>query len=80
MGFYSIPSLQYLVPGIEGIDIDQPWGAPENPLPTANRLILIFLPIREDQIALVQADYPGGRLSSMTAADGQILYWRYDYP
>jgi hypothetical protein len=80
MGFYSIPSLQYLVPGVEGIDINQPWGAPENPQPTGSRLLFIFLPSNEDQIPLVQEDYPGGTLSSTIAADGQTLYWQYEYP
>jgi len=80
MGFYSIPSVQFLAPGIEGLDISQPWGASENPKPSGKRLLFIFLPSNEDQIAPVQADYSGGKLQGQVAADGQILYWEYEYP
>jgi hypothetical protein len=80
MGFRSIPSLQYLAPHIQGIDIPYRWGAVDNPRPSAERLIFVFLSSHEEQVPLVQQDYPGGRLEMVLAADGQVLYWLYEYP
>jgi hypothetical protein len=77
MGYYGIPSIQYLVPEIEGIDISPPWTSPGDPRITSNHLIFIFLPHLADQIPLVQADYPDGQLTQKIAADGETLYWMY---
>lgn len=79
MGYYSIPSLQYLAPDIVGLDMEQPWGAPENPVPDSNRLIFVFLPEHIGEIPLVQADYPGGELLEQKAFGGGILYYCYLY-
>ncbi|MBI5842922.1 MAG: glycosyltransferase family 39 protein [Chloroflexi bacterium] len=79
MGFYSIPSTQYLAPQFQGIDINFPWGAPENPLPEKDHLLFIVLPEAEAEIPLVQNDYPGGTLSKEYADDGTVLFYVYDY-
>ena len=78
MGFYSIPSIQYLVPNIKGIDINQPW-SPENKAGiTSNHLLFVFLPNQVNQISAVQADYPGGKINSIPASDGNLLYEIYE--
>jgi hypothetical protein len=79
MGYYSIPSIQYLVPDINGIDINQPWPPNDKPELTSTHLIFVFLPNNLDQIPPVQADYPGGRLSAIPAADGNLLYEIYEF-
>jgi 4-amino-4-deoxy-L-arabinose transferase-like glycosyltransferase len=76
MGFYSIPSLQYLAPHIQGIDMIQPWPSSENPTPTSSRLLFVFLPNNETEILPVESDYPGGKLFKEIAADGEVLYRR----
>lgn len=78
MGYYSIPSTQYLVPDIKGLDINHAWSPADKAGITSNNLIFIFLPNNEQQIQPVQADYPGGKISSIPAADGNELYKMYE--
>lgn len=79
MGYYSIPSILYLAPQVEGFDVPHPWGAVENPVPTSNRLIFIFLPENSSDLSTIQAEYPGGTLREKTGTDGNTLYWFYEY-
>ncbi|MGH2521676.1 MAG: glycosyltransferase family 39 protein [Anaerolineales bacterium] len=81
MGYRSISSLQYLAPHIQGLDINQPWGAADNPQPTSQHLIFVFLPGHEADLAAVHAAYPGGRLLQENwQVDGSVLYFLYEYP
>ncbi|MFN8413145.1 MAG: glycosyltransferase family 39 protein [Anaerolineales bacterium] len=79
MGYYSIPSIAYLVPQVEGIDVTVPWGAPEIPTPNSKRLVFIFIPVTIDKLPEIQALYPGGILKEKDAKDGQSMVWFYDY-
>jgi hypothetical protein len=79
MGFYSIPSTQYLAPQFQGIDINFPWGSIENPTPEKDHLLFIILPHIEQEIPLVQKDYPGGTLTKVYAIDGSVLFYVYEY-
>ena len=79
MGYYSIPSISYLAPQVEGFDVPQPWGSPENPLPTSDHLVFIFLPENMDDIPAIQAAYPDGTLLEKKGVDKQTLYWLYEY-
>ncbi len=79
MGFYSNPALRFLLPNVEGMDINLAWGSPENPAVPARNLFFVFMPEREDEIPRVQADYPGGILGEVYAADGTLLYTYYEY-
>jgi 4-amino-4-deoxy-L-arabinose transferase-like glycosyltransferase len=78
MGYYSIPSTQYLVPEVTGIDINQPWLTADKSQITANHLLFVFLPNNLEQIAPVQDDYPNGKLTRVLAKDGELLYEMYD--
>ena len=78
MGYYSIPSLQYLVPHIKGLDMNSPWGSSQNPQPTSDHLMFVFLPDHEHQIPVVQRDYPGGVLIQEFDRSGRALYWLYE--
>jgi hypothetical protein len=78
MGFYSIPSLQYLAPEAKGLDMNQPWGSPQNPSPNSDYLMFVFLPDHENQIPAVQEDYPKGKLTQEFDKNGQTLYWLYE--
>src|SRR5690606_28749556 len=79
MGYYSIPSIPYLVPQVTGFDVEHPWGTPDNPTPTSNHLIFIFLPDNMADLSLIQTEYPGGTLSEKIGANGETLYWLYEY-
>ncbi len=78
MGFYSIPSIQYLAPHVQGVDMIADWGAPENPEVEGENLVFVFLPMHEDQIDAVRASYPEGTLFRFIATDGETLYWLYE--
>ena len=77
MGYYSIPSTQYLIPDIKGFDINEAWPPAEMPDITSNHLLFVFLPNNLEQIHPVQVDFPGGKLNSFQAADGNLLYEIY---
>jgi len=79
MGFYSIPSIQFLAPGFEGIDIVEAWGSDQNQSPTGDDLIFVFLPNHIDEIPPVEAEYPGGKIVVQNAIDNTPLYWLYEY-
>jgi 4-amino-4-deoxy-L-arabinose transferase-like glycosyltransferase len=77
MGYYSIPSMQYLVPEIIGIDINEPWPSADKSNISSRHLLFVFLPYNLDQVQPVQVDYPDGELTSIQAADGELLYQMY---
>lgn len=78
MGYYSIPSTQFLAPQVTGLDIVS-WSQPDHPWPEGENLIFVFLPGNEAEIPLVQADFPGGTLMEETSTDGLPLYYYYEY-
>jgi len=79
MGFYSIPSTQFLAPQFQGIDIPSPWGSPENPRPEKDHLLFVILPHLEQELPLIKKDYPGGILTKTYAVDGSVLFYVYEY-
>ena len=79
MGYYSIPSTQFLAPKITGVDMLEPWGSPANPQPDSDHLVFVFLPANRDEIARVQADFPGGELFEERTRWQKILYYYYIY-
>ncbi len=78
MGFDSLKNLPYLAPHLKGIDVQKPWGSPENPQPTLTSPIFIFLPNHEADLTAVQADYPNGMLTTQYNPKGEVLYWQYE--
>lgn len=79
MGYYSIPSLQFLAPDIKGIDASLPWGSFDKSLVTADEIIFVFLPGNEGALEAVKKDYPDGQTFTEIASDGKPLYWYYEY-
>ncbi len=75
MAYTSIPNIQYLAPHIEGLTLEYAWGTPENPSPTSDHLIFVFLPDHEEDLALVQADYPNAQVYDETDRNYNLLYW-----
>ncbi len=79
MGYYSIPSLQFLVPEVKGIDATLPWETFDKSAITGSNLVFVFLPEFESALNAVKADYPGGQIHKEMASDGEPLYWYYEY-
>ena len=80
MGFYSIPSTQYLAPQFkDGIDMNYPWGDQQNPPVEGDHLLFIILPFLQDDLAAIRTDYPGGKFSIEYSTDNQPLYYLYEY-
>ena len=79
MGYYSIPSLQYLVPHIKGVDATVPWQSFDKSTLAGKHLIFVFLPGNDSALNDVMLEYSGGQPRMEMAADGKPLYWYYEY-
>jgi hypothetical protein len=79
MGFFSDPALRFLSPNAEGMDVKMTWGSPENPPIPDGNLFIVIMPGREEEIPQIRADYPGGTLAEVYAADGTVLYTYYEF-
>ncbi len=79
MGYFSIPSIQYLVPQVQGVDVNGPWSSFDHSKLAGHNLIFVFLPGRENEINSVQTDYPGGSLKIENNSANNVLFWVYDY-
>ncbi len=79
MGYYSIPSIQYLAPQVKGTDVTASWNQFDHSSFDSQNIIFVFLPSREDEIDVVRMEYPGGVLTTQKAWNNQTLYWLYDY-
>lgn len=78
MGYYSIPSIAYLAPQVQGFDVSYPWGSTENPVPTSDHFIFIFHPSNITDMQSVQNTYPNGVLKEKLGINGEPLYWTYE--
>jgi 4-amino-4-deoxy-L-arabinose transferase-like glycosyltransferase len=80
MGFYSIPSTQYLAPDFkDGIDVNFPWGDAQNPPVEGDHLLFIVLPFLEEDLAAIRDEYPGGKITVQYSTDNQPLFYIYEY-
>ena len=79
MGYSSIPSLQYLVPNIKGIDATLPWESFDKSAITGTDLVFVLLPGNESALDSIEKEYPGGQTQTEMASDGKPLYWYYVY-
>jgi len=77
MGYRSIPSIQYLVPDVEGTDINEPWISAFKPVFHSDKLVFVFLNDRKEQIPAVQADFPTGNLEPVFAWNKEVMFWVY---
>lgn len=80
MYFGSIPSIQYIAPQIQGIDVEKSWASLGSHQPISDHLIFVFLPARAGEIALVEQKYPGGVVQTEHGHFGETLYYLYQYP
>ncbi len=80
IGYYSVPSMQYVAPNINGYTLIQPWGDPSNPVIPTDKLIFIVLADKTDDLNAVQTQYPGGYLREYNNAYGQLAFYTYQTP
>ncbi len=83
MGYLSISSLPYLAPAAKGLDMNQPWGSPENPGLQAGPTVFVFLPEHEADVEALLSSYPQATLQKEFDLDGNLLYWYvelHNYP
>lgn len=80
MGYYSIPSLQFLVPYIQGVDMNYPWGDSRLPALDSTKTIFVFLDQSLESLKAVQAQFPGGLLLTDYNSANRIYLWLYQYP
>lgn len=72
MGYYSLGTIEYLNPGIEGIDVDQPTGEPRT-WETDGNTLFIFLPERIDELADVRSAHPDGAIDERRWKDSALF-------
>jgi 4-amino-4-deoxy-L-arabinose transferase-like glycosyltransferase len=80
LGYYSIPSIQYLAPQVKGVDVPEPWSAFDKTQLNKEHIVFIFPPGREEEALDVTREYPNGYLYSETGVNGAVLFWVYDLP
>jgi|GEM_PF-847272 len=80
MGYYSIPSLQFLVPHIQGVDMNYPWGDTRLPPLNSTRIIFVFLDQSLDSLQAIQTQFPGGLLFIDRNTSNKEYLWLYQYP
>lgn len=74
IGFYSIPSLPYLSPHVNGYDLFWPLeNEQELPHPSEN-LILLFQPLTDDYYSEIRAFYPNAKLEAVFDRTNMILF------
>lgn len=80
MGYYSISTVPYLAPEMEGHDINQPLNEPPDwNLPGPS--IFVFLPERQNELQYIQASFPQGEyreFGSPSDANAPPLFYVYE--
>ncbi len=77
MGYRSIPSIQFLAPHVDGVDVVEPWKSGEVQ-PAGDYLIFVFLPENQDELDSVKKDYPSGELFREKDRQNDLLYALYE--
>jgi 4-amino-4-deoxy-L-arabinose transferase-like glycosyltransferase len=78
LGYRSISSLPYRLPGVVGMDMVAPWGSSENPSPQSGHLLFVFLPNHQQDLQQVEASLPGGKLVEEYGLNHELLFWSYE--
>jgi hypothetical protein len=82
IGFGSIP---YIAADVEGVDIHDPLTAPIDPasVDTDKDAVFILLPERREELQMIRATFPGGKLETVPSpvpGIEQPLYLLYRVP
>jgi hypothetical protein len=79
MSFYSIPSLPYLLPGEDGVDLEYPFSLPKVTTESEEPQLIFILP--EETLALkrIHERYTPGVLRASYNRRGQLLFYLYRF-
>jgi hypothetical protein len=77
MGFYSIPSLPYLLPDVRGIDLEYPYALPENEDSPDLQYWIFVLPEQTQALELIHERYSPADLSARYNRQGRLLFYLY---
>ncbi len=79
MGYYSLSTIPYLAPEVEGNDILEPLTT--TPGWRLNRpTVFVFLPERENELVYVRNAFPEGLLRVNRQQNGDVLFTTYEVP
>lgn len=77
MGYKSLPSLQYLIPQIEGTDVNSSDELASIQIQDS-KAVFVFLPEQEELLNQVTEKYPSGKLVERYDALERFNYWYYE--
>ncbi len=77
MGYFSLATISYLAPQMEGIDVNEPLAAPPD-WDLKGPTLFVFLPERLDELVWVRDSYPDGRFREFTSTKGTPLFAAYE--
>jgi 4-amino-4-deoxy-L-arabinose transferase-like glycosyltransferase len=75
MHVYSIPSLPYLLPHIEGYDLEYPYKMPSNQAQNGGKRLLVILPEVRDARTAIEKQCTDEVLIPRYNRDGQVLFY-----
>ncbi len=75
--YRGFANIQYLAPQVKGTDVELPLPAAPDLDPQCPHTVFAFVPERQNELALIQARYPAGKLTFFFSR-GQLLFLTYD--
>ncbi len=75
MGFDSIPSLAYLLPGVTGRDLAPPYDLPDASDPMPDHRVFIVLPEQAQALQTLEARYGPGQVTKRYNRLGRLLFY-----
>lgn len=79
MSFYSIPSLPYLLPDVEGVDLNDPFIIPEGTAQSDQPQLFFILPEQTLALEVIHERYSPGELRASYNRRGQLLFYLYRF-
>ena len=79
MSFAAIPSITYLLPDVEGVDLNPPYDLPAESRPDASKII-ILLPEQQEALAAFTGHFPEATPEMRYNRDGDPLFIYVELP
>jgi len=77
MGYDSVPSIAYLNPTVQAVNLSYQLGDAQNPPIPEGRKLFVFLPARADDYQICLQLFPGGESGQEYDSHGTLLYYYY---
>ncbi len=69
--------IRYMVPGLDGMDVQHPLDGPPDFVDGSRRAIFVFHPAREGEFEYVRSEFPKGEETDYWEPDGFLLFRMY---